>query len=67
MGFDDIPEAAYLRPPLTTVRQDFTELGRRCLQQLLWLIDGRPADADTTILPELVVRHSTAPPPTARG
>ncbi len=31
VGFDDIPEAAYFTPPLTTVRQDFSELGRRCL------------------------------------
>ncbi|HEY0261140.1 MAG TPA: substrate-binding domain-containing protein, partial [Lacisediminihabitans sp.] len=29
VGFDDIPEAAYFVPPLTTIRQDFTELGRR--------------------------------------
>src|SRR3546814_5251158 len=30
VGFDDIPEAAHFSPPLTTVRQDFPELGRRC-------------------------------------
>ena len=29
VGFDDIPESAYFLPPLTTVRQDFGELGRR--------------------------------------
>ena len=29
VGFDDLPESAYLAPPLTTVRQDFAELGRR--------------------------------------
>ena len=62
VGFDDIPEAAYLRPPLTTVRQDFAELGRRCLRQLVGLIDGAPAAVETTIEPELVVRASTAPP-----
>ena len=28
VGFDDLPEAAYFTPPLTTVRQDFAELGR---------------------------------------
>ena len=62
VGFDDIPEAAYLRPPLTTVRQDFAEVGRRCLVQLVSLIDGEPAGATATIQPELVVRASTARP-----
>jgi DNA-binding LacI/PurR family transcriptional regulator len=41
VGFDDIPEAAYFRPPLTTVRQDFGELGRRALHLL---IDGIAGD-----------------------
>src|SRR5581483_9137728 len=35
VGFDDIPEAAYLTPPLTTIRQDFTEVGRRSLNLML--------------------------------
>ena len=35
IGFDDIPEAAHFWPPLTTVRQDFAELGRRCVALLL--------------------------------
>jgi DNA-binding LacI/PurR family transcriptional regulator len=34
-GFDDIPEAAHFWPPLTTVRQDFAELGRRCVAALV--------------------------------
>ena len=34
VGFDDIPEAAYLIPPLTTVRQDFTAVGRRAIEIL---------------------------------
>ena len=39
-GFDDIPEAEYLSPPLTTVRQDFDEVGRRCLAALLDMLDA---------------------------
>ena len=35
VGFDDIPEAPYFTPPLTTVRQDFDEMGRRGLRLLL--------------------------------
>jgi DNA-binding LacI/PurR family transcriptional regulator len=40
-GFDDIPEAAYFGPPLTTVRQDFDELGRRALGGLMGIIGAR--------------------------
>lgn len=63
VGFDDIPEAAYLIPPLTTVRQDFTAVGRRAIEILQSAIaaDGRP-DPERLISPELVVRASTASP-----
>jgi DNA-binding LacI/PurR family transcriptional regulator len=60
VGFDDIPEAAYFTPPLTTVRQDFTELGRRCLHALLDRIAGNTAPIRVMVAPELVVRNSTA-------
>jgi DNA-binding LacI/PurR family transcriptional regulator len=63
VGFDDIPEAQYFTPPLTTVRQDFGEMGRSSLRLLLELIrdTGQPPQR-VTIAPELVVRRSTAPP-----
>ena len=61
VGFDDIPEAAYLWPPLTTVRQDFTEVGRQALRALLPQIEWGSATAgDVVLVPELVVRGSTA-------
>ncbi|HYD42868.1 MAG TPA: LacI family DNA-binding transcriptional regulator [Anaeromyxobacter sp.] len=61
VGFDDIPEAAYFTPPLTTVRQDFAELGRRCLHVLLARIEGEPSAAERAVVaPELIVRASTA-------
>lgn len=60
VGFDDIPEAAYFTPPLTTVRQDFAELGRRCLHMLLGRIEGATANVRVVVSPELVVRGSTA-------
>lgn len=59
VGFDDIPEAAYLTPPLTTVRQDFAELGRRCLRILLGRIEGDEEPTRVVVAPELVVRGST--------
>jgi DNA-binding LacI/PurR family transcriptional regulator len=60
VGFDDIPEAAYFTPPLTTVRQDFAELGKRCLELLLARIEGAEQSARLVVPPELVVRESTA-------
>lgn len=65
IGFDDIPEAAFYWPPLTSVRQDFAELGRRCVATLLRLIDGGRPEAFTPISPQLVVRGSTAAPRSA--
>ena len=62
VGFDDIPEAAHFWPPLTTVRQDFPELGRRCIALLLSSLGGEAEGYPGTIVPELIVRSSTAPP-----
>jgi DNA-binding LacI/PurR family transcriptional regulator len=61
VGFDDIPEAAYLSPPLTTVRQDFAELGRQCVDIVLRLLDGGDGESEP-VRPELVVRASAAAP-----
>jgi DNA-binding LacI/PurR family transcriptional regulator len=63
VGFDDIPEAAYFTPPLTTVRQDFAELGRRCLHILLGRIEGEMEPTRVVVEPELVVRDSTGAAP----
>ncbi|SQD96793.1 Transcriptional regulator, LacI family [Parafrankia sp. Ea1.12] len=64
VGFDDIPEAAYFSPPLTTLRQDFTEVGRQSLRSLLEQVEtGATGRAHVVIPPELVLRRSTAPPP----
>ena len=61
VGFDDIPEAPYLIPPLTTVRQDFEAVGRRAIEILRAAIAAEPAP-DRLIKPELVVRASSAAP-----
>ena len=66
VGFDDIPESAYFSPPLTTVRQDFAEVGRRSLAAALAQIEsGQPAHERAVIPPTLVVRDSVAPPSTS--
>ena len=41
VGFDDVPEAGFFRPPLTTVRQDFDEVGRQALSTLVDRMAGR--------------------------
>jgi DNA-binding LacI/PurR family transcriptional regulator len=63
VGFDDIPESAHCLPPLTTVHQDFEEVGRRAVDDLVARIEGRvPDPAALTVIPTLVVRSSTAAP-----
>ena len=61
VGFDDIPEAAHFFPPLTTVRQNFGEIGRRAVSLLLAELQGADVDHGQ-IKPELVVRRSTVAP-----
>ncbi|WZH35819.1 MAG: LacI family DNA-binding transcriptional regulator [Microbacterium enclense] len=64
VGFDDVPEAAHLWPPLTTVRQDFLGIGRRAVWDLLRAV-GEKAGDDVAPQPDhlrLIVRSSTAPP-----
>jgi len=63
VGFDDIPDAGSFIPPLTTVHQDFAEVGRRCVQGLLRQIRNEPEGPGTVLVPtRLVLRASTAPP-----
>ncbi|WP_428986456.1 LacI family DNA-binding transcriptional regulator [Streptomyces camelliae] len=64
VGFDDTPDAAFFIPPLTTVHQDFAEVGRRCVQGALRQIRTRDGSRPgTDLVPvRLVIRHSTAPP-----
>jgi DNA-binding LacI/PurR family transcriptional regulator len=62
VGFDDTPESGYFLPPLTTIRQDFGEVGRCGVQLLLSLTDGTPVDRHVVVPAELVVRASTGPP-----
>jgi DNA-binding LacI/PurR family transcriptional regulator len=63
VGFDDIPEAPYFTPSLTTVRQDFGEVGSRSLSVLVRAIEawgaGEAPPAGSLVAPELVVRGST--------
>jgi DNA-binding LacI/PurR family transcriptional regulator len=60
VGFDDIPAAARIDPPLTTVKQPIEAIGARMAEMLLDRIAGEPVDPPWAILPtELVIRSST--------
>ncbi|MGY1624631.1 LacI family DNA-binding transcriptional regulator [Geodermatophilus sp. SYSU D00965] len=62
VGFDDLPESPYFTPPLTTVRQDFAELGRRGVELVLARLQGLELHPDP-VPPALLVRASTGPVP----
>jgi len=63
IGFDDVPEAAYFTPPLTTVRPDFDAVAKASLALLLRQIEsGARSDERHTIEPTLVHRRSVAAP-----
>ena len=53
--------AAYFSPPLTTVRQDFIEVGRQAFELLLLRLRDEAEGVRRLITPELVVRESTGP------
>lgn len=66
-GFDDVPEAAFYSPPLTTVRQDFESVGRRSVEMLIGEIehaahnehDREPEHRADLIAAELIIRQSS--------
>ncbi len=61
IGFDDLPIAKYLSPPLTTIRQDRLSLGK-CALTLLEALENGISVSSMMIRPELVLRKSTAIP-----
>jgi LacI family transcriptional regulator len=61
VGFDDLRVARWASPPLTTVRQPLTEMGRTAAQMLGDLIAGEPLRTNRIELStELIIRESTA-------
>lgn len=58
VGFDDIPESAYFNPPLTTIRQDFNQLGGVAIEMLLSDLAGTKRRKFEALKPTLVVRES---------
>jgi LacI family transcriptional regulator len=62
VGFDDLPVARWVSPPLTTVRQPLAEMGRVAAQMLGELIEDLPLRSRRIELStELITRESTGP------
>ena len=60
VGFDDIPMAAQVQPPLTSIRQPIYEIGARLCRMLIKLIQDEPlAESHVILEPTLVARESS--------
>jgi DNA-binding LacI/PurR family transcriptional regulator len=62
VGFDDVPEAGFYWPALSTVNQQFSDLGKRAVDLTVRALAGEDAPAADLLRPELVIRASSAPP-----
>jgi DNA-binding LacI/PurR family transcriptional regulator len=66
VGFDDIPLASYVCPPLTTIAQPTPDMGRRAMRMVLALLESNGHNAgsisDVTVQGELIVRESSGAP-----
>lgn len=63
IGFDDIPEASQMTPPLSTIRQPMQTLGATAARMVVALMAGETLDTTHILLPtKLVPRATTAPP-----
>lgn len=62
VGFDDVPEAEFFSPPLTTVRPDFDGVATETLSLLLARIEGESGPSLRTLNPTLIPRESVAAP-----
>ncbi|NQX12134.1 LacI family DNA-binding transcriptional regulator [Microbacteriaceae bacterium VKM Ac-2855] len=67
VGFDDLAESAAFWPPLTTIRQDFALVGETAIRVLLSAVERRPVGPMDLVPAELIIRESTAQPPTLGG
>jgi DNA-binding LacI/PurR family transcriptional regulator len=66
VGFDDVPESEYFHPALTTIRQEFAEVGRQALRLLQEQLRAGTRSAASVLVEPVVVDRQTAGPPPAR-
>ena len=63
VGFDDLPIAQWVSPPLTTIRQPLVEMAVTAAEMALSMARGEtPSQPRVELTTELIVRESTAPP-----
>lgn len=61
IGYDDMPEAGYAVPPLTTLYQDYEQIGREAINTLLAAARGESHEKNVLLRCPLMIRASTAP------
>jgi DNA-binding LacI/PurR family transcriptional regulator len=66
IGFDDLPIASMVHPPLSTIRHPRREVAGRAFAYLWKTVQGEEIEDDWPLQPHLVIRNSTAPPPKAK-
>jgi DNA-binding LacI/PurR family transcriptional regulator len=63
VGFDDLPVARWVGPPLTTVRQPLAEMAMAAARLVMRMAAGeQPSQSRIELSTELIIRESTAPP-----
>ena len=62
VGFDDLPRAAYVNPPLTTIQQNIREAGEGLVRTIVGLIEGKDVES-SQLEPKLIVRQSCGAKP----
>lgn len=63
IGFDDVPQASFMTPGLTTIRQPRGLIGQHAMALLLQLLsDDQPVETEILLRPDVVVRNSVGPP-----
>lgn len=62
IGFDDLSIVQFTEPPLTTIRQPMSEMGRLAMEAVLDLLGGSGSTHEIKVRGELIVRGSTGPP-----
>jgi DNA-binding LacI/PurR family transcriptional regulator len=67
VGFDDMPMAEYTNPALTTVRQPMAEMAAVGVGAAIDNAGAQDAPVVKLLLPSLIVRESSGPPPSRAG